>query len=295
MYRRGPPPPPMSALRCRPPPRSAPRCRHGSRLVGRQQQAAARAGAALGGMRRTSALPRRRNVRRRTRPPLYSTCSRHMQGNALLTSAATPLAHALLERLPGEAEFVLIGEASHGTGERVGRRGATALGSHTTLPLPHALANVLPLLHTSRPTTEDFYKLRGELTKLLISERGFNAGWLRAWLPPPPGRAPLPPPLQLILSPPLPCCSQCAWRPTSRMPSEPTCTCVACRTTRLPTKRSLASLASPTGGLKMASVGQPCFSAARLRRFGSAHTCVHTSPRGWLPLGFLPAGCGAIR
>jgi erythromycin esterase-like protein len=61
---------------------------------------------------------------------------------AVLRAAAVPLegvddAAAVLEQIPESADFVLLGEASHGTHE--------------------------------------FYQLRGDVTKLLIQERGFNA------------------------------------------------------------------------------------------------------------------------
>jgi hypothetical protein len=114
-----------------------------------------------------------------------------VRNSALLPREGRPLQRALLERIPAEAKYVLIGEASHGTGGRTHMHACITLIHfvHLTnapcISLPagqhgaHSLA-----VHTTKvgaavpppPPTEDFYAMRAELTKLLIQERGFNAG-----------------------------------------------------------------------------------------------------------------------
>ncbi|KAL4422753.1 hypothetical protein ABPG75_008950 [Micractinium tetrahymenae] len=68
-----------------------------------------------------------------------------VKDNALLPRPGEPLERALLQRIPAEAEVVMVGEASHGT--------------------------------------DDFYRMRAEITKLLIRERGFNAVVVEADFP----------------------------------------------------------------------------------------------------------------
>lgn len=68
-----------------------------------------------------------------------------IQRHAIQPSPETPLARALLDRISPDAQFVLIGEASHGT--------------------------------------QDFYHMRADLTNLLIRERGFNAVVVEADFP----------------------------------------------------------------------------------------------------------------
>ncbi|EFN51233.1 hypothetical protein CHLNCDRAFT_141245 [Chlorella variabilis] len=69
-----------------------------------------------------------------------------IKNSAILPGPGRPLERCLLDRIPADAQYVLIGEASHGT--------------------------------------EEFYSMRAELTKMLIQERGFNAVVVEADFPP---------------------------------------------------------------------------------------------------------------
>jgi len=98
------------------------------------------------------------------------------------------------QALLSAAEFVLIGEASHGTGkpctaqaqmqEEPQHTWATRLplllrstqSLAPTLCATSHLSCLASLLAPADPHAEDFYCMRADLTKLLISERGFNAG-----------------------------------------------------------------------------------------------------------------------
>ena len=92
---------------------------------------------------------------------------------------------------------MLIGEASHGTGACACRPAACTLhaacspelscrvGYTHALQRPHLplaaceySADSLPDVYLRAWPAEDFYRMRAELTKLLIAERGFNAGAL---------------------------------------------------------------------------------------------------------------------
>lgn len=130
-----------------------------------------------------------------------------VKDNALLPHPGESLEHLLLHRIPAEAEVVMIGEASHGTGGALASLhrlpawpGLAALleeaGARTTVTgeggratrskadsgmawrslcsrprLPAAWPRFLPGC-----AADDFYRMRADITKMLIQERGFNGG-----------------------------------------------------------------------------------------------------------------------
>lgn len=103
---------------------------------------------------------------------------------ALRPQEGAPLERRIFEAIDPEAEIVMIGEASHGTDVSPGCSlaagscswGNIASGNFIEL-FVSCCARRPYLLH--RPSTaapaQEFYRVRAEVTKLLIQERGFSA------------------------------------------------------------------------------------------------------------------------